>query len=68
MANQACDCSRCHCRGLLAPVVLISIGVLFLIGELVPRLDFGDLWPVLLIVIGVMKLLEYSASPVGHQG
>ncbi len=69
MANRAvCDCGRCRTRGLLGPIVLITIGGLFLIDEFLPRWDFGDLWPVLLIVIGIMKLLEYSASPAGHQG
>lgn len=69
MADRiACDCPRCCRRGLMGPVILITLGVLFLIGEFVRRLDFGDLWPVLLIVIGVMKLLEYSAPLTGHRG
>lgn len=63
----ACGCARCRLRGLLGPVILISLGVLFLIPQYVHRLDFGDLWPVILIVIGVMKLLETTASTEGHQ-
>ncbi|MFQ5816685.1 MAG: LiaI-LiaF-like domain-containing protein [Terriglobia bacterium] len=66
--REACDCGRCRCRGLMGPVVLITIGALFLIGEFVRGLDFGELWPVLLIVIGIMKLLEYSAPRAGHRG
>lgn len=66
--RTACDCSRCCTRGLMGPVILITLGAIFLIGEFIPRLDFGDLWPVLLIAIGIMKLLEYSASPAGHRG
>ena len=63
-----CGCARCCCRSLLVPVILITVGALFLIGEFVPRVDFGELWPVLLIVIGVMKLVEYTASSEGHRG
>lgn len=64
----ACTCPRCRCRGLLGPVLLITIGGLFLLPQFIHRIDFGDLWPVILIVIGVMKLLEYSASTEGHRG
>lgn len=63
-----CSCGRCRMRGLWGPVLLISVGTLFLIPQFIPRLDFGDLWPVLLIVIGVMKLLQSTASIDGHQG
>lgn len=64
----ACDCPRCRCRGLLGPVILISLGVLFLLDQFWYRVDFSDLWPILLIVIGVMKLIESTASTEGHQG
>lgn len=33
-------------------LILIAFGVLFLINQFVPSLDFGKLWPVILIVIG----------------
>lgn len=66
--SQACPCDRCRTRGLMGPVILITIGGLFLVDQFFPRLDFGELWPVLLIAIGVMKLLEYAASPAGHKG
>ena len=63
-----CDCARCRCRGLMGPVVLITLGLLFFIPQFVHRLDFWDLWPILLIVIGVVKLVEFSASTEGHRG
>ncbi|HXW18070.1 MAG TPA: DUF5668 domain-containing protein [Candidatus Acidoferrales bacterium] len=50
----------------MGPVILITVGVLFLIGEYSGRYSFGELWPVILIVIGAMKLLEASASTEGH--
>ena len=37
---------------LIGGLVLITLGVLFLINQLVPNVDFGDLWPVILVVIG----------------
>lgn len=66
--RAACTCSRCCQRGLLGPVVLITIGAVFLLGQLIPGLGRFDLWPVILIVIGVMKLVETSASTEGHRG
>ncbi len=44
---------------LVAGVILISIGILFLIDRFLPRIHFGDLWPVLLIVGGI--ILVYNA-------
>lgn len=65
--SRYCSCARCRCRGFMGPVVLITLGALFLLGEYVPGVDFGDLWPILLIAIGVVKLLESTASTEGHQ-
>ena len=41
------------------PLMLIVIGVLFLLNNLFPAFSFGKMWPVILIVIGVMKVAEY---------
>ncbi|MCX6252754.1 MAG: PspC domain-containing protein [Bacteroidetes bacterium] len=46
---------------LIGALVLITLGVLFLADEFIPRLSFGDLWPVILIVIGI-GLLANSMS------
>jgi hypothetical protein len=54
--------------GLMGPVILITIGVLFLIGEYSGRYTFGQLWPVILIVAGLVKILESTASTEGHTG
>jgi phage shock protein C len=45
-------------RGLIGGLVLITLGVLFLIAEFVPGIDFGDLWPILLVVIGIGLLIR----------
>jgi hypothetical protein len=68
MANETkCACRRCSMRGLMGPVVLITIGVLFLLQQMHVA-SFDRLWPVILVVIGVIKLLEATASTEGHTG
>lgn len=66
--NRNCGCQRCRFRSLTGPVVLITVGVLFLVDSFhLHNLDFGDnTWPVLLIVIGVLVLMRRSASIEGH--
>ena len=63
-----CRCPRCTCSGLMGPVVLITLGVLFLIGKMSARYDFSDLWPVLLVVIGLVKVAAAISSTEGHTG
>lgn len=63
-----CLCPRCSVSGMIGPVVLITLGVLFLLAQMVTWLSFGKLWPLLLIVIGVLKLAESAASNQGHTG
>ena len=53
-----CYCSRCRMHGLVAPVMVITTGFLFLVDQFVPGIRFGQLWPVFLIVLGVMLLLR----------
>ena len=63
-----CRCARCTCSGLMGPVVLITLGALFLVGRLGWNYSFHNLWPVLLIAIGLVKLVEALASSEGHIG
>ncbi|MFO8087240.1 MAG: PspC domain-containing protein [Bacteroidales bacterium] len=39
-------------------IILISIGILFLIDNLVPGINFSDLWPIFLIIAGVIILVN----------
>ncbi len=39
-------------------LILITLGILFLIDRFVPCVNFGDLWPVILIVIGITMLIR----------
>ncbi len=49
--------------------VLITLGVLLLMNNLYPtRLEFGRMWPVILIVIGVVKIVDYLQRPSPVQG
>ncbi len=61
-----CKCARCTCRALMGPAVLITIGVLFLPGLYSDLGFFEKTWPILLLVIGAIKLAEALASPEGH--
>jgi len=66
-SNRNCGCLRCRYRGIMGPVVLITVGVLFLMEELhLQDLDFGRTWPLILIAIGVVKMLQRTASTDGH--
>ncbi len=45
---------------MLGPILLIVIGVLFLLNNLFPgEFRFARMWPIILIVIGLVKVLEY---------
>ena len=42
------------------PIILITLGGLLLLNNLAPeRFDFERMWPVILIVIGLVKIVEY---------
>ena len=62
-----CSCARCRVHGLIAPIMLITIGGIFLAGEYT-RYDFENLWPVLLIVAGIVLFAQSLASREGHIG
>ncbi|HLW54359.1 MAG TPA: hypothetical protein VKW06_16095 [Candidatus Angelobacter sp.] len=63
--NRSCHCPRCRARGLMGPAILITLGVLFLLDQLLV-VRWGESFPVFLIVIGVMLYLGRSASTEGH--
>lgn len=68
MGNPArCTCKRCTIRGLMGPVVVTAVGVLFLLAEFNGgRLSFGHTFPVLFIVIGALLLASALAPMDGH--
>ena len=60
-----CQCARCRTRRIMGPAMLVTIGSLFLLENL-HAVGFGRTWPVILLVIGGVKLLQGSASGEGH--
>ena len=62
-----CTCPNCRVRGLMGPVMLITVGALFLIRQY-SRFSIGDLWPILLIVAGIVLVAQAMASREGHFG
>jgi hypothetical protein len=68
MANEIrCRCPRCTVRALMAPAVIITIGVLFLLHEMRNGyFDFSNTYPFILIVIGAVLLASSLAPMTGH--
>lgn len=66
-AQTRCHCQSCTIRGMLGPAILITLGILFLLHQTRGgRFDFGNTWPVLLMVIGVLLLASSLAPREGH--
>lgn len=62
-----CSCQSCTMRNLMGPAILITIGLLFLLQEFHSgRFDFGNTWPVILLVVGAIKLASAMAPMDGH--
>jgi hypothetical protein len=49
------------------PILLIALGTLFAIDHM-GSFSFTRTWPILLIVLGLLKLLERAARPAGPAG
>jgi hypothetical protein len=62
-----CACARCRARGLMAPLLLITTGAIFLLGRFT-SVGFEKLWPIILVVAGVVLYLQSSSSGAGHTG
>jgi len=64
--NRTCPCARCKCNELMAPALLVTTGLLILFDN-VHWVDFGRTWPLILIVIGLVRVLQSTASTAGHR-
>ena len=65
----SCSCGQCRARNLMGPAVLVTIGlILALDSRGFAGLHWDRTWPAILLVIGVVKLLQSSASSAGHVG
>jgi hypothetical protein len=63
----ACTCDRCKMRCIMWPAIMVTIGVLALMDNLNGP-PFERTWPLILLVIGAVKLLQSNASDAGHTG
>jgi phage shock protein C len=52
---------------LIGGLVLITLGVLFLADEFIPHVSFSDLWPLLLVVIGIGLLINNFSARKNNQ-
>jgi len=53
---------------LTGPVILITLGVVFLVDQFVPGWGISKTWPILLVVIGVLKLVDSARPPRPPEG
>jgi LiaI-LiaF-like transmembrane region len=66
-AQVRCRCQSCTIRGMMGPAILITLGILFLLHQVRGgHFDFGNTWPVLLMVIGLLLLASSLAPREGH--
>ena len=49
----------------MGPAILVTVGILFLLQQL-RVIDFGRSFPILLIVIGLIKIAQRTAPDMGH--
>ena len=62
-----CDCRRCMTRCLMGPAMVLTTGILFMLQTMnIANLD--RTWPAWILVVGIVKLLQSSASSEGHVG
>jgi hypothetical protein len=62
-----CRCARCTIRAMVGPAVVVTVGVLFLLQQVrAGYFDFGNTYPVILVVIGAILLASSLAPMEGH--
>jgi hypothetical protein len=68
-AGNRCSCRRCTIRGMMGPAILITLGLLFLLGETRGwGFSINRTYPVILIVIGAISLTAALSPTDGHVG
>lgn len=68
MSNHVhCNCQRCTIRGLRGPIIIVTVGILFLLQEMRGGFfDFSNTYPVIIIVIGLLSLACAVVPTEGH--
>ena len=65
--RDKCSCQSCTIRSFIGPAMVMAVGVLWLLHEIRGGiLYWGNTWPVLLIVPGILLLASSMASRAGH--
>ena len=64
-AKIKCNCAQCRIACLMGPLMLITVGVIFLAAQYT-HYGIGDLWPLFLIVPGIILVAQSFASREGH--
>jgi len=64
-AKIKCNCAHCRIACLMGPLMLITVGVIFLAAQYT-HYGIGDLWPLFLIVPGIILVAQSFASREGH--
>ena len=54
-------------NALIGGVVLISLGLIFLANRLIPNIHFGDIWPLVLVVLGGVLIATSFAERKGDK-
>ncbi len=49
--------------GLIAGLIMISLGLIFLADSFLPRIHFHDLWPIVLLVVGIVLIKSGYSKP-----
>jgi len=62
-----CPCARCRIRSIMGPLMMITVGAIFLLSEYT-HYGIDQLWPLFLIVPGIIMLVQSLASREGHIG
>jgi TM2 domain-containing membrane protein YozV len=63
--EAGCECDRCRAHSFMGPAILVTLGILFLL-EQQDVVSFGRTCPLLLVIIGLIKVLQGNASTAGH--
>jgi len=63
--SVSCNCQHCRVACLMGPIMVITVGAIFLSGQYTPY-GISDLWPLFLIVPGLVLLAQGLASKEGH--
>ena len=64
MRIEVNEMSHCHRRHIALPLFLILAGTLFLLGQahVIPVVHFRNVWPLILIAIGLDQLYAWASS------